>query len=250
MNRARTESWRLVTGVLAALITIGASLSAQDTAARAPDTASTAAGMEHEYLAKRQSTLSDIRAAEHRLAELRTERIQLESRVESVAAKASEQRANELLLVHETTALRSLDSVLTASQDNLLTQRDRFLSLGEAVRRRAAAELVVVVRVDSSVAGQRLDSLTVRIDSAPEIARRYSSTAVDALNAGAIDEVYHSNVLPATHAVWLAATVNGTTQTKAANVDVPTGAVTYVQLSIRNGQLVLSTWSSRSGTSP
>jgi hypothetical protein len=184
------------------------------------------------------------------LAELRAERIKLESRVDSAAARASEQRVNELLLSHETTALRSLDSVLTASQDNLLAQRDRFLSLGESVRRRAAAELVVVIRVDSSVQAQHLDGVSVQVDSTPATARRYSAGAVDALNSGAIDEVYRSNVLPATHAVLLTASISGGTLTKAANVDVPTGAVTYVQFALRNGQLVLSTWSSRSGTSP
>jgi len=250
MNTAPRSRWRCIGGTVIALAAIGPALAAQDTTSHRADTASTGAGMEQDYLAKRQSTLSDIRAAEHKLAELRTERIQLESRVENVAAKASEQRANELLLSHETTALRSLDSVLSASQDNLLGQRDRFLSLGEAVRRRAAAELIVVVRVDSSAQPQRFESVSVRVDSTPAVVRRYSAGAIDALNSGAIDDLYHSNVLPATHVVSLAVSVNGTPLTQTATVDVPTGAVTYVQFAVRNGQLVLSTWSSRSGTSP
>src|ERR1700722_16660224 len=127
-----------VLGVVAALIVVSGSLSAQDSTAHRRDTASTGAGVEQKYLAEQQSTLADLRAAQHKLVELRTERIQLESRVDNVAAKASERRANQLLLSHETTALRSLDSVLAMSQDNLLAQRDRFLSLGEAVQRRAA----------------------------------------------------------------------------------------------------------------
>jgi hypothetical protein len=170
--------------------------------------------------------------------------------VENVAAKASEQRANQLLLSRETTALRSLDSVLSASQDNLLAQRDRFLSLGEAVRRRAAAELIVMIRVDSSAQPQRFDAVSVQVDSTPAVTRRYSAGAIDALNSGAIDDLYHSNVLPATHVVSLTLSVNGTPLSKGAAVDVPTGAVTYVQFAVQNGQLVLSTWSSRSGTSP
>jgi hypothetical protein len=250
MTLGSGRRWRRVGGLVLGLATFAPVLLAQDSTARRPDTASTGAGAEQDYLSKRQSTLGDIRATERKLAELRTERIQLESRVESVAAKASEQRANELLLSHETTALRSLDSVLTASQDNLLAQRDRFLSLGEAVRRRAAAELVIVVRVDSSAQPQQFESASVQVDSTPAVVRRYSAGAVDALNSGAIDELYRANVLPATHVVSLAVTLNGTPSTKVTTVDVPTGAVTYVQFTVRNGQLVLSTWSSRSGTSP
>ena len=239
-------------GSAALALLVGASMGfAQDSTKRTiPDTASTGKGAEEDYLAKRQSTMSDIRSAEHKLAELRTQRIQLESRVESVAARATEQRANELLLTHQTTALRSLDSVLTSSQDNLLAQRDRFLTLGEAVRRRAAAELVIIVRVDSGAQAQRFDSAAVQVDSTPALVRRYSAGAIDALNSGAIDELYRANVLPTTHVVSLSVFINGAPSMKGANVDVPTGAVTYVQFSIRNGQLVLSTWSSRSATSP
>jgi hypothetical protein len=244
--------WRCVRVALIAVACFGSTLAAQDTTAKRTDTSSAhaAEAAEQQYLAKRQAELNDIRVAERKLADLRAARIQLESRVESVAAKASEARASQLLLSHETTALRSLDSVLTASQDNLLTQRDRFLSLAEAVRRRAAAELIVVVRVDSSTQVQRIDHLSVQVDSAPAVVRNYSANAVDALNSGAVDQPYHSNVLPATHTISATALVNGASLTKSANVDVPADAVTYVQFAVRNGQLVLSTWSNRSATSP
>jgi len=242
--------WRRIGGVVFGLAVYGPMLAAQDSTARHADTASTGAGAEQDYLAKRQTTLSDIRAAERKLAELRTERIKLESRVESVAARASEERASALLLSHETTALRSLDSVLTASQDNLLAQRDRFLSLGEAVRRRAAAELVIVVRVDSGAQIQRLESVSVQVDSTPAIVRRYSPGAIDALNSGAVDELYRANVLPTSHTVSLTASLGGAPAGKTLAVDVPTSTITYVQFTVRDGQLVLSTWSSRSGTSP
>jgi hypothetical protein len=222
-------------------------LSAQDTTRHAPDTASSTLPSEQDYSSKRQATMSDIKTAQHKLAELRTERIELESRVDSVAVKATQKRASELLLSHETTALRSLDSMLTSSQEILLAQRDRFLSLGEAVRRRADAELVVVVRVDSGTGSQHVEGLTVQVDSAPAAERRYSDAANDALSAGAVDEVYHSNVLPSTHAVTLTMSLNGSSQTKAVSVDVPTGAITYVQFTVHAGQLALSTWINRSG---
>lgn len=223
---------------------LGAQDSTAQAAARTRDTASTP---DRDYNTQRQATLNDIRTAEKKLADLRAERIELESRVEAVAVKAAQQRAGELLLSRQTTALRQLDSLLTSSQDNLLLQRDRFLALGEAVRRRADAELIVLLRVDSAQALQRVDSLAVQVDSAPAAARHYSMASNDALAAGAVDEVYHSNVLPATHAVTVMLMLDGRPVTKSANVDVPTGAVTYVQFAVRDGQLVLSTWTNRSG---
>lgn len=231
----------------AAATAFAPALSAQDTTRHTPDTTSSALPSEQDYSAKRQATMSDIKTAQRKLGELRSERIALESRVDSVAVKATQKRASELLLSHETTALRSLDSMLTASQEVLLAQRDRFLSLGEAVRRRADAELVVVVRVDSGPGTQHIEGLTVQVDSAPAADRRYSDAANDALGAGAVDEVYHSNVLPSTHAVTLTMSLNGSSQTRAASVDVPTGAVTYVQFTVHAGQLQLSTWINRSG---
>jgi hypothetical protein len=231
----------------AAATAFAPALRAQDTARHAPDTASSSMPTEQQFTSKRDATMSDIKVAQHKLAELRSERIALESRVDSVAVKATTRRASELLLSHETTALRSLDSMLTASQDNLLAQRDRFLSLGEAVRRRADAELVVVVRVDSGPGTQHVEGLTVQVDSAPAADRRYSDAANDALTAGAVDEIYHSNVLPATHAVTLTMSLNGSSVTKAVSVDVPTGAATYVQFTVHAGQLMLSTWINRSG---
>ena len=62
-----------------------------------------------------------------------------------------------------------------------------------------------------------------------------------------MDEIYHSNVLPATHAVTLTMSLNGSSVTKAVSVDVPTGAATYVQFTVHAGQLMLSTWINRSG---
>jgi hypothetical protein len=231
-------------------ILCSSTLRAQDTTRLRADTTSTPGTPERDYLARRQSTLDDIRGAQKKLAELRSERIALESRVENVAVKAAQQRAQDLLMSHETTALRGLDSILTAAQDNLLAQRDRFLSLGQAVRRRAAAELVVLVRVDSAALVQSVDSIGIQVDSAPASVRRYSPAAVDALNAGAIDEVYHSDVLPATHIVMLHLALNGGAVEKAVSVDVPTGAVTYVQCALRAGQPVLTTWSSRGSGAP
>jgi hypothetical protein len=229
------------------VLAIGGGMLANAPAARGQDTATTKIDTAA-YQAKRQATLSDLSNTEKQLAALRVGRMQLESRVEVIAAKAAQQRANELLLSKQTTALLQLDSVLATSQNNLLGQRDRFLTLGVMVRQRASAELVVVVRVDSGAGFQQVNGVTVQLDSATAATRRYSPAAVDALNAGALDEVYHSTVLPAMHTVTVAATIGGVAQSKGVSVDVPAGAATYVQFAVHNGQLVLSTWTNRSSS--
>jgi hypothetical protein len=232
----------LATVAIGGMLTAPSILPGQAT--RTTDTVSSEAS----YQSQRQATLKQIEADQKALQDLHAGRLQLESRIEVVAAKAAEQRTNELLMSHQTTALRQLDSVLTSSQDNLLGQRDRFLTLGVMVRERASAQLIVVMRVDSGQQLERMDTMTLQIDSATTTTRNYTPAAVDALNAGAVDQVYHSTVLPATHVVTVSASVNGQMQTKAVSVDVPAGAATYVQFAVHNGQLVQSTWTNRSST--
>jgi hypothetical protein len=209
-----------------------------------PDTTNT-----QPYTERRKAILDDIKSSQHKLDDLRVERLQLESRVEAVAGKVAEQRVNTLLMSRETYALRQLDSLLTISQDVLLAQRDRFLTLGDAVRRRAGAELVIVFRADSAPALQRIDSVSVRIDDGAGTARRYSMLANSALANGAVDELYRSNVLPAPHQVTVVVGFGGQTQTQSARIDAAAGASTYVQFAVRNGQLVQTTWSNRDASS-
>ena len=234
----------LVAVAIGGMLAEPAGLRGQATTTRPPDTVSTEAS----YQAQRQATLRQIDVEQKELADLHAGRLQLESRIEVVAAKAAEQRTNELLMSHQTTALRQLDSVLTSSQDNLLGQRDRFLTLGVMVRERASAQLIVLMRVDSGQQVDRMDTMTLQIDSATATTRHYTPAAIDALNAGAVDQIYHSTVLPATHVVTVSASLNGQMQTRAVTVDVPAGAATYVQFAVHNGQLVQSTWTNR--TSP
>ena len=220
-------------------------------AARAQSTAPPADSINTQtYSERRKAILDDIKASQHKLDDLRVERLQLESRVEAVAGKVAEERVNTLLMSHETYALRQLDSLLTVSQDVLLAQRDRFLTLGDAVRRRAGAELIVTLRADSaSTLTQRIDSVSVRIDDGAGAFRVYSLLANSALAAGAVDELYRSNVLPSPHTVSVTLGLNGGTQTQSVRVDAAAGASTYVQFSVRGGQLVQTTWSNKDAIS-
>lgn len=200
------------------------------------------------YKNRREQLVKELQNAQKAVAEIRGERVQLQTRIENVIAEALRQRAATLMLSNETKALNQLDSVLTLSQDNLLAQRDRFTLIGDAVRRRTGAVLVVLLRADSSQ-NQLIQSASLTVDGAQSEQRTYSVTANSALSMGAVDQLYRANVLPTTHTVSLSSIVNNQPIVQSITVSVPTESVTYVQFAIRNGQVVQTTWTSR-GTTP
>lgn len=201
------------------------------------------------YSQRRQALLRELEAAQKQLAESRGNRVELAARIESVIARLLEQRAEQLLMSNETAALRQIDSILTSTQDNLLAQRDRFVAIGDAARRRSGAVLVVLVRADSSAQSQILQSANLTVDNVPAQSRTYSVAASSALSIGAVDQMYRADVLPTSHTVTLQISVDGQTLTQTVNVAAAEQAVTYVQFAVRNGQLVPTTWTSR-GTTP
>ena len=201
------------------------------------------------YQQRRQQLVKELEQTQEQLAETRQARVQLEARIDRVIAEMMERRAETLLLSNEANALQQLDAVLTASQDNLLQQRDRFLALGDAVRRRSGAQLVVLLRADSSASAQTLSSAELVVDGAAADSRTYSAAANSALQIGAVDQIYRADVLPTPHTVVLTAVVNGQTLSQTVNVTAQGQTVTYVQFAVRNGQLVPVTWTSR-GTTP
>jgi septal ring factor EnvC (AmiA/AmiB activator) len=201
------------------------------------------------YEQRRRQLVEELEQTQSQLAETRQARVQLEARIDRVIAEMMERRAETLLLSNEANALQQLDAVLTASQDNLLQQRDRFLALGDAVRRRSGAQLVVLLRADSSGAAQTISSAELIVDGAAADSRSYSAAANSALQIGAVDQIYRADVLPTPHSVVLTAVVNGQTLSQTVNVTAQGQTVTYVQFAVRNGQLVPVTWTSR-GTTP
>ena len=201
------------------------------------------------YQQRRQALMRELEAAQKQLAESRGNRVELSARIESVIAQLLEQRAQQLLMSDETTALQQIDSILTASQDNLLAQRDRFAAIGDAARRRSGAVLVVLLRADSSTTTQLLQTASLTVDNVPAESRTYSVAANNALKIGAVDQMYRADVLPTSHTVTLQVSVEGQTLTQTVNVAAAQQSVTYVQFAVRNGQLVPTTWTSR-GTTP
>ena len=215
----------------------------QDTTAARPATQ-----QDEAYKRRREALVKELQNAQKAVAEIRGERIKLQARIENVIAEALRQRANALLLTQEATALRELDSLLTMSQDNLLAQRDRFVAVGDAVRRRTGAVMIVLLRADSTQ-GQLLNTAKLTINGTPAETHTYSVAANNALAMGAVDQLYRANVLPTPHAVTLDVIVNNQTVTQTVNVTAGTDAVTYIQFVVRNGQVTSSTWTSR-GTTP
>ena len=202
------------------------------------------------YKSKREQLLKELEQTQQQLADIRSQRVQLQARIENVIAQMMQQRAQALLLSNEATALQQLDAMLTSSQDNLLAQRDRFLAISDAVRRRTGAVLVVLLRADSSqTAGVDLSSATLTVDNLPSDTRTYSATANGALRLGAVDQLYRANILPTAHSVTLQLNAGGQSLSQTVNLTAAGESVTYVQFAFRNGQLVPTTWSSR-GTTP
>ena len=200
------------------------------------------------YETRRAQLVQQLREAQSELSELRGDRVRVEARVDNALARSLEQRARLLLLSPEQGALLQLDSMLASAQDRMQDQRDRMQSLGDAVRRRSGAVLVVLLSADSLPAGG-LGGVKVVIDSAGTITRGYSPVAIEALQHGAVDQLYRSEVLPTSHDVWVTASIGGQQVEQRVAVEAKEGTVTYLQFSVLNGQLVPSTWTSR-GTSP
>jgi hypothetical protein len=201
------------------------------------------------YAQKRQQLVQELETTQNALQELRGQRLQLAARIENVLAQVTEQRAQQLMLSSEQSALRQMDSLLTAAQDNLGDQRDRLMTLGDAVRRRTGAVLVVLFRADSSTSQDNVASASLTVDGTSAATRSYTETARSALRLGAVDEVFRASVLPTAHMVAINLMVNGQPVTQTVNVSASGDAVTYVQFALRNGQLVQTTWTSK-GTTP
>jgi hypothetical protein len=108
--------------------------------------------------------------------------------------------------------------------------------------------LVILLGADSLADGG-LGDVRVVLDSSGTIDRGYSQLAIEALQHGAVDEIYRGEVLPTSHEVWMTARIGGQPVERRVSVAVKEGVVTYLQFSVRNGQLVPRTWTSR-GTSP
>ncbi|HET7551804.1 MAG TPA: hypothetical protein VFK04_10970 [Gemmatimonadaceae bacterium] len=243
------RSWQLLVGALAVLGWGGGKLAAQnpDTTRAGGDTTSMWEN-QRVYEERRAQLVQQLHEAQSELSELRSDRVRVEARVDNVYAQALEQRARTLLMSPEQSALLQLDSMLASAQDRMQDQRDRMQALGDAVRRRSGAVLVVLLGADSLPDGG-LSDVKVVLDSSGTIDRGYSPLAIEALQHGAVDELYRGELLPTSHDVFMTATVGGRQVERRVSVAVKEGTVTYLQFSVRNEQLVPSTWTSR-GTSP
>jgi hypothetical protein len=162
-------------------------------------------------------------------------------------AQTTAKRADQLLMSTEQNALVDLDKTLSTAQDNMQSQRDRMAALGDAVKRRSGAVLVVLLRADSSQTSPT--AVDMSLDGGPPDTRTYSAIATQALSQGAVDELFRSAVLPVAHTVDVKVTVNGQPVTARANVTAQVNVVTYLQFTVRNGQVVPNTWTSQ-GTTP
>lgn len=200
------------------------------------------------YRQKREQLLRELEQTQRQLADIRAQRVELQTRIENVIARMMQERAQALLMSNEHNALQQLDAILTSAQDNLLAQRERFLALSDAVRARSGAVLVVLLRADSAPS-QMLQNVDLQVDGVAVGERTYSAAANSALQLGAVDQLYRANVLPTPHTVTVNVVVDGRPVTQTLRVDANRDQVTYVQFAVRGGQLIPTTWTSQ-GTTP
>jgi hypothetical protein len=220
-----------------------AALQAQaDSSGRSADSAAQAV-----YESQRSALIKQLQATQDQLSQLRGQRVALEAEIDNAMAQTTARRANDLLMSTEQNALVELDKTLSGAQDNMQAQRDRMSALGDAVKRRSGAVLVVLLRADSSQSSPT--AVEMSLDGGPPDTRTYSAIATQALSQGAVDELFRSAVLPVAHTVDVKVTVNGQPVTSRANVSAQVNVVTYLQFTVRNGQVVPNTWTSQ-GTTP
>jgi len=236
------RSFRVHAFVLAA-----AACAAAASAAAAQQPADTTS-MQQAYQERRGELLKDLQTTQDSLGSLRAQRVRLEARIDNVLAQSTEARAQQLLLSGDLNALLQLDAVLAQAQENMNVQRDRMLALGDAVRKRSGAVLVVLFRADSAPQGA-VGALQLSIDDAAAATRAYTASMVTALRQGAVDELYRSEMLPTVHSVQLQATLAGQSVSQGLNVQTAPNVVTYVQFSVQDGKVGSTTWTS-AGTAP
>ena len=228
-----------ILGVVASVLILPAALRAQGT---------DSATMQKAYDEKRATLLKDLQETQDSLGVVRAQRVALESRIDNVLARSTVARAEELLLSGDLAALLQLDAILAQAQSNMNAQRDRMVALGDAVKKRSGATLVVFFRADSAPQGS-VSGGELQIDDAVAATRLYSASATTALQHGAVDELYRAEILPTVHTVRVQATVGGQSLSSALNVQTTANLVTYVQFSVKDGRLASSTWTSQ-GTTP
>jgi hypothetical protein len=213
-----------------------------DSSGRSADSAAQAV-----YESQRSALIKQLQATQDQLSQLRGQRVALEAEIDNAMAQTTARRANDLLMSTEQNALVELDKTLSGAQDNMQAQRDRMSALGDAVKRRSGAVLVVLLRADSSQSSPTAAEMS--LDGGPADTRTYSAIATQALSQGAVDELFRSAVLPVAHTVDVKVTVNGQPVTSRASVSAQVNVVTYLQFTVRNGQVVPNTWTSQ-GTTP
>lgn len=206
------------------------------------------ATMEQIYEEKRSALLKDLQSTQDSLGSLRSQRVRLEARIDNVLAQSTASRAQQLMLSGDLNALLQLDAVLAQAQDNMTQQRDRMVALGDAVRKRSGAVLVVLFRADSAPAGS-VSGVELKIDEAGAAKHDYTASMTTALSQGAVDELFRAEVLPTVHTVMANASMGGQPVTATMNVQTNASSVTYVQFSVKDGKVTATSWTS-TGTTP
>jgi hypothetical protein len=173
----------------------------------------------------------------------RRQRLALESQIERQLASGIAERARNLSMSNEASALQRLETLLDSAQVRLLAQRDRIRVLRDAANQSDKAILVVLVRTDAPTDGDL--GASVLVDGGQPKMTAISSERTRAMAAGTAEELFRGEVTPTEHRVTVAVTARGLNLTESVSFPASLREVRYVEFSIRSGRLIPTTWTSR-----
>jgi hypothetical protein len=174
----------------------------------------------------------------------RRQRMALEAALERQMATTIAERARNLAMSEEASALQRIETLLDSAQARLLVQRDRIRLLKDAATQTDKAVLVVLLRADALPDGDL--GAVVMIDGAQQKVVTVTPDRARTLLAGGADELYRAEVAPMDHKIVVSLAARGLSASEAVTLPTNPREVRYVEFALRSGRLVPTSWTSRS----
>lgn len=174
----------------------------------------------------------------------RRQRMALEAALERQLATGIAERAKNLAMSEQASALQRIETLLDSAQARLLVQRDRIRLLKDAATQTDKAVLVVLLRAEALPEGEL--GAVVMIDGAQQKVVTVTPDRARTLLAGGADELYRAEVAPVDHKIVVSLAARGLSASEAVTLPTNPREVRYVEFALRNGRLVPTSWTSRS----
>ncbi len=184
------------------------------------------------------------RTLQDSLESARRQRMALEAALERQLATSIAERAKNLAMSEQASALQRIETLLDSAQARLLVQRDRIRLLRDAATQTDKAVLVVLLRADVLPEGEL--GAVVMIDGTQQRAVTVTPERARTLLAGGADELYRAEVAPVDHKIVVSLAARGLSASESVTLPTNPREVRYVEFALRSGRLVPTSWTSRS----